>query len=63
METRLGGDIIEVSQWYWIILVIWALFYGYGNWSDDRFGRLGAGIVMLVLFILIGLQVMGKVVK
>lgn len=57
---------MEISQWYWIILVIWALFYGWGSWTEGpnaRYGRLGSGIVLLILLVLIGLQVMGKAVK
>jgi hypothetical protein len=57
---------MEISSWYWVILVIWALFYGWGNWSDGpngRYGRLGGGVVLFVLLVLIGLKVMGSIVK
>jgi len=57
---------MEIGQWYWIILVIWALFYGYGNWGPEgnrRYGMAGSGVVLLILLILIGLKIMGSVVK
>lgn len=57
---------MEIEQWYWIILVIWAIFYGWGNWNEGpnaRFGRLGSGFVLFVLLVLIGFKIMGDALK
>lgn len=57
---------MAISEWYWIILIIWFIFYGFGNWSDGpyaRYGRLGSGLVLFILLVLIGLKVMGSVIK
>lgn len=54
---------MAVGMWYWIILVIWVLFRGFGYWrNDSRFGYAG-DIVLLVLLILNGLMDAGSPVK
>jgi hypothetical protein len=57
---------VQLQEWYWLILVIWAIFYGYGNWTDSpngRYGRIGSGLVLLILLAIIGFKTMGNVVK
>lgn len=57
---------MTIGQWYWIILVVGVLFFGFGAIAPPQYreyGRTGSWLIFLVLFILIGLQTMGEAIK
>jgi|KBSMisStaDraftv2_1062788.scaffolds.fasta_scaffold9418855_1 hypothetical protein len=57
---------MELSAWYWLFLVLFIIGYGYGNLGDGpnyRYGRLGGGLFLCILLVLIGFKMAGSPIK
>lgn len=54
---------MTLGSWYWIILVICILFFHGWHWRSDSVKSSVGFIPFWILFIIIGLQVFGSIVK
>ena len=55
---------MTLASWYWVILILWALFSGYGMYrgGNDNLGYVG-NLVLFVLLVLIGIEVFGGPIR
>jgi hypothetical protein len=60
---------MSIGTLYWLLLVLWVLFGAVTYWpvapgaAPRRWGVWGGNLLLLVLFVLIGLKVMGPFLK
>lgn len=54
---------MSLGIWYWIILVIWIVFNGWGWYTDDPRITRGGNLVLIVLLILLGFLAAGSPTK
>jgi hypothetical protein len=58
---------MTLGSWYWIILILSALFMGWTSYIPDAsltpFHRWGRGLLLFILLVLIGIQIFGSPLK
>lgn len=57
---------MDVGAWYWLTVFLTLIFGGFGLWGPAPYRNYffgGFGLVLLILFVLIGFRVMGAPIR
>lgn len=57
---------MDVGAWYWLTVFLTLIFGGFGLWGPTPYRNYffgGFGLVLLILFVLIGFRVMGAPIR
>lgn len=57
---------MTISFIYWFLMLVWVLFSGWWGYRTDAAGRYpvwGSGLLIFLLFLLIGLRIFGDPIK
>lgn len=57
---------MTLSFWFWLILFLWVLCWGWWGWRTDAAGRpsvAGSGLLLFLLFLILGLRLFGSPIQ